>query len=185
MAITDELNPVLPEPPHVDDNEDLLEVTKIFLEKMIDNIEIVTLENPELVADMLREERFSVLISDYRMPHITGLELLKQLRDQGNNIPFIIFTGKGREEVAIEAMNLGADYYLKKGVDPKSQYKELVNYINKIIEKDILQFELSRTEENYSIFLNNFEGIAFSRFPYGVPNFIKGTGLYQDQVLSL
>jgi len=46
------------------------------------------------------------VISDYKMPQKDGLEFLKSLRDQNNEIPFIMFTGKGREEVAIKALIL-------------------------------------------------------------------------------
>ena len=48
-----------------------------------------------------------MIVSDYQMPTRSGLDLLKELRNRGNDIPFILFTGKGREEVAIEALNLG------------------------------------------------------------------------------
>ncbi len=43
------------------------------------------------------------------MPGKSGLDFLKELRASGNDIPFILFTGKEREEVAIQALNLGAD----------------------------------------------------------------------------
>ena len=45
---------------------------------------------------------YDVVVSDYEMPQKNGLEFLKELREQNNNIPFILFTGKGREEVAIK-----------------------------------------------------------------------------------
>ncbi|MFW9993219.1 MAG: response regulator [Candidatus Odinarchaeota archaeon] len=50
------------------------------------------------------------LVSDYQMPGMTGLELLEELKKRECTVLFIILTGKGREEVVIKALNLGADY---------------------------------------------------------------------------
>ena len=58
---------------------------------------------------------YDAIISDYQIPDMDGIEFLKKVRSSGNSIPFIIFTGKGREEVVIEALNAGADFYLQKG----------------------------------------------------------------------
>ena len=63
-----------------------------------------------------------------------GIVFLKTVRSQGNTIPFIIFTGKGREEVVIEALNSGADFYLQKGGDPKAQFVELAHKIRQAIQ---------------------------------------------------
>ena len=52
------------------------------------------------------------------MPIKNGLEFLKELRDQQSDIPFILFTGKGREDVAVKALNLGADRYVNKNGSP-------------------------------------------------------------------
>jgi len=68
---------------------------------------------------------FDAVISDYQMPDMDGLEFLKLVRAGYGNIPFILFTGRGREEVVIEAINLGVDFYLQKGGDAKSQFAEL------------------------------------------------------------
>ena len=62
---------------------------------------------------------YDIIISDFEMPQKNGLQFLKELRETKNEIPFIIFTGKGREEVAIKAINLGAIGYFNKIGDPK------------------------------------------------------------------
>ncbi len=59
------------------------------------------------------------------MPGMDGIQLLKALRDSGDRTPFILFTGRGREEVAIEALNHGADFYLQKGGNVEVQFAEL------------------------------------------------------------
>jgi len=55
----------------------------------------------------LATDDYDAVVSDYQMPQKNGLQFLTQLREQKNEIPFILFTGKGREEVAIKALNLG------------------------------------------------------------------------------
>ncbi|MHC1630477.1 MAG: response regulator, partial [Methanoculleaceae archaeon] len=52
----------------------------------------------------LCREPFDAVVSDYKMPGIDGIELLRAVRNGGSDIPFIIFTGKGREEVVVEAI---------------------------------------------------------------------------------
>jgi len=69
------------------------------------------------------------------MPGMDGIEFLKQIRSSGNSIPFIIFTGRGREEVVIEAINSGADFYLQKGGDPNSQFAELSHKVKIAVER--------------------------------------------------
>jgi PAS domain S-box-containing protein len=69
------------------------------------------------------------------MPEMDGLVFLKILRAEGDSIPIIIFTGKGREWVAMEALNNGADFYLIKGEDPKLQFAELRRMIHQAVQR--------------------------------------------------
>jgi PAS domain S-box-containing protein len=65
---------------------------------------------------------------------MNGIEFLKSLRSRGDTTPFIIFTGRGRESVVIEALNLGADYYIEKAGNAKVQFTELMHEIKRAIE---------------------------------------------------
>ena len=132
---------------HVDDEEDFIELSRIFLEKYSDKKIIVEgTTSTERVFDLLAKGNYDVLVSDYQMPNLSGLQLLEKLRKEKNDIPFIIFTGRGREEVAIEALNLGADYYIKKGLDPKNLYKELALIVTRIAQRWKLRKELDKTK---------------------------------------
>jgi PAS domain S-box-containing protein len=109
---------------YVDDEPELLALGRLFLEKDGKN----TVETAESIAEGLKKLQaghFDVIISDYLMPESDGIEFLRQVRVEFGNIPFILFTGKGREEVVIEAINLGVTYYLQKGSDPASRFSEL------------------------------------------------------------
>jgi len=113
---------------YVDDEPELLDITKIFLESSGDFVVDTCLSGEEaLVA--LRTHSYNAIVSDYQMPGTDGLLLLKAVREQYGGIPFILFTGRGREAVVIEAINLGADFYLQKGGDPRVQFAELAHKI--------------------------------------------------------
>ena len=60
---------------------------------------------------------YDAMVVDYDLPEINGIEFLKIIRAKGDTTPLIIYTGVGREYAAIEALNYGADFFLKKGDD--------------------------------------------------------------------
>ena len=116
----------------VDDEPDLLEVSKILINRIDPNINIATATSAEKALEMLEEQHYDVIVSDYQMPEMNGLDLLNSVRNEKmSNIPFIMFTGRGREEIAMEALNSGANCYFQKGTDVKSQYTLLVDAIRK------------------------------------------------------
>lgn len=120
----------------VDDNPDLIEQASHFLQKEDERFDIFTTTSPSEAHKHIKENDFDVIISDYQMPEMTGIELLRKIRNSNDNTPFIIFTGKGREEVAIKALNLGADRYIQKGYDIETQYSLLANNIKQVIYLD-------------------------------------------------
>jgi len=114
----------------VDDEPPLLEQAKIFLEKENEGLDIITASSVDEALNLLQEGDFGVIVSDYQMPEIDGIEFLEILRqEKETDVPFIMFTGKGREEVAMKALNLGAQRYIQKGGNPKSQFEFLANAI--------------------------------------------------------
>ncbi|MHA2271471.1 MAG: PAS domain S-box protein [Candidatus Hodarchaeales archaeon] len=133
----------------VDDDLDLLNVAKNFLTDENPNFELITTHSPVEALQKIAEEQFDVMVSDYRMPTMDGLALLKRIREEGNEIPFIMFTGHGREEVAMQALNLGADYYLMKSDEPESLYGELTHIIHRVTEHKHMQQALRESEEKY------------------------------------
>src|SRR4030066_319939 len=112
----------------VDDEESFLEITKFFLERERD-IVVDTAVTVRMAWDKLLTGEYDAVISDYQMPDMDGIEFLKILRAQGRDIVFILLTGRGREDVAIQALNNGADFYLQKGGDAKVQFAELANML--------------------------------------------------------
>jgi PAS domain S-box-containing protein len=114
---------------YVDDDLNAMEISKQILMELAD-FEIDNASCVDEAFKKLETCNYDVVISDYQMPQKDGLQFLKELREKKNDIPFILFTGKGREEVAIKAINLGAQGYFNKQGDPETVYGELANGIN-------------------------------------------------------
>jgi PAS domain S-box-containing protein len=119
---------------HVDDDAGFLKTAKAILE-MQGAFQVDTVSSVEEAIEKMEKEKYDVVICDYQMPGKDGLEFLKELREKGNAVPFIVFTGKGREEVAMRALNLGADQYLNKIGDAEVVYGELAHSIRRFVEK--------------------------------------------------
>jgi len=131
---------------YVDDEEALLEIGRIFLERA-GGIAVDITANPHEALRMILAGRYDAVVTDYQMPEMDGIELLKQVRKAGLQVPFIIFTGKGREEVAIEALNNGADFYLQKGGNPKIQFAELANAVRQLAGRKRAESAVRKSEE--------------------------------------
>lgn len=113
----------------IDDEEDFLELAERYLEKDESKIDLTMFRSAPDALDLIKEGNFDAVVSDYKMPRMNGIELLKELRKDGNDIPFILLTGKGKEEVAMEALNEGADRYLIKIENPEKQFRNLTKFI--------------------------------------------------------
>jgi DNA-binding response OmpR family regulator len=132
----------------VDDELALLDVGKQFLEES--GVFLVTVtDNAEEALSLLREQQFDAIVSDYQMPGMDGISLLQYLREMDSSTPFIIFTGRGREEVVIDALNCGADFYIQKGGGSVAQYAELRKKIEYAIEKKQAEAALWRSTETF------------------------------------
>ena len=118
---------------YVDDEPNLLEIGRVFLERS-GEFAVSTVTSAVSALDVLDRDDYDAIVSDYQMPQMDGIEFLKRVRAAGDSIPFILFTGRGREEVVIEALNEGADFYLQKGGDPRSQFAELAHKVHIAVE---------------------------------------------------
>ena len=137
---------------HVDDDARLLEVSKDVLMDM-GSFEIDHACCVDEAFKKLSIGYYDIVVSDYEMPQKDGLQFLTELRRTKNDIPFILFTGKGREEVAIKALNLGADAYHNKQGSPETVYGELSHNISLVVDRNRAKQALEESEKRYRILM--------------------------------
>ncbi len=178
---------------YVDDEETLLDIGKIFLERFGDCSVDVALSAREGL-EQLEKKIYDAIVSDYQMPGMDGIEFLKKIRET-NTIPFILFTGKGREEVVIEAINSGADFYLQKGGDPKSQFVELKHKIAQAVNRRRTEDQLKNSESRYrelvdllpqtvfeidqTLTITSINPVALKSFGYAREDLEKGVNVFE------
>jgi DNA-binding response OmpR family regulator len=114
----------------VDDEPAFLELEQLYLGKS--GLTTTPCESASEAIDELKGGDYDIVVSDYQMPDIDGIDFLKALRKSGYNVGFVLFTGQGREDVAIDALNEGANYYIQKGTDMRSQFTLLAKIIDEI-----------------------------------------------------
>ena len=109
----------------VDDDEGFIELASRFLEcDLIESVEGVLCG-----ADALRrldEDHYDIILCDYLMPEMDGIQLLERVRSRGFDIPFVLMTGRARDELSIDPLQAGVDLHVRKGGDIKEQFSELV-----------------------------------------------------------
>jgi two-component system response regulator FixJ len=101
---------------HVIDDDDAVRDSLSFLLRAA-NFDVVTYQSATHFLDTLTREINGCVITDVRMPDISGLELLKRLRARSCIIPVIVMTGHGDIQLAVEAMKAGAADFLEKPFD--------------------------------------------------------------------
>lgn len=96
----------------VDDEPDMLSALKLFFSKK--GYIVTTARCGEEAWEFIEETMFDLIISDMAMEDLSGIELLKLVRSVDSTIPFIIITGVGTIETAVEAIQIGAFHYITK-----------------------------------------------------------------------
>ncbi|MCX6697415.1 MAG: PAS domain S-box protein [Methanoregula sp.] len=132
----------------VDDEPSLLDIGKLVLEQSEDFNVTTALSAPEALR-LLEQEQFDAIIADYQMPGMDGIQFLFEVRTRFSPTPFILFTGRGREDVVIQAINSGADFYLEKSGEPDLQFAELAHKIKSMALRKRADDALRMSEEKY------------------------------------
>ncbi len=173
----------------VDDLKALLDAVKFVLESN-QGFQVDTATSVEQALSYLEEHEYDIIISDYFMPDINGLEFLKHIRSMNNTIPFIIQTGQGDEITAIEALQNGADYFLEKGNEGTLQYLGFTQIINLLVSKRRNEEHLKKNVAKYeNLFELNSDGIVYvdkdGQIQDVNSSFLEITGCSKDDIRNM
>jgi PAS domain S-box-containing protein len=145
---------------YIDDEPDDLELGRLFLERD-GELRVETCGSALEGLAALRERPYDAVISDYQMPGMDGISFLKAVRAEFGDLPFVLFTGRGREEIAIAAINEGVDRYVQKGGNPVAQYAELAHGIRQAVLRREAERTLRRGEEQFRRLMDNAKDIVY------------------------
>lgn len=145
---------------HVDDDPSLAEVVASFLEREDERLD-VHIEND--AADglaALRRGAFDCIVSDHEMPGRNGIEFLRAVRETYPDLPFVLFTGKGSEEVAGEAISAGVTDYLQKRTGTE-QYELLANRVLNAVESHRARRMLTERTRRLETLISTLPGMIY------------------------
>jgi PAS domain S-box len=133
---------------HVDDQLDFAEMTTTFLERENDRFDTEIVASASDGLARLADSPFDCIISDYDMPRMDGIDFLETVREEYPDVPFILYTGKGSETVASEAISAGVTEYLQKSSGTE-QYELLAHRITNAVDQ-------SQTEQRLQTLFDRF-----------------------------
>jgi len=139
---------------HVDDEPDFADMAAAFLERENERFEVETVHDANEGLDLITAEDYDCIISDYDMPHMDGLDLLTAVREEYPDLPFILFTGRGSEEIASDAISVGVTDYLKKGTGT-DQYELLANRITNAVGQVWTEQQLDTERQRFQILFDH------------------------------
>ncbi|MBN1167006.1 MAG: PAS domain S-box protein [Methanospirillaceae archaeon] len=173
---------------YVDDEPEMLAVTGIHLEETGEFI-VDTVSSAVSALSSFSIQSYDAVVSDYQMPEMDGIAFLKEVRRRYGDIPFILFLGKGDEEILIDAINNGADFYLQKSKSKELPFVELAYGIRQAVAKKRAKDAIRESEEKYRSILENASEIVYSLTPEGIvsyisPNVTDILGYTYDEVMG-
>ncbi|QZY00937.1 hybrid sensor histidine kinase/response regulator [Halobaculum rubrum] len=145
---------------HVDDEPAFGELVTTFLEREHDRIEVRGVTDAEAGLDVLADHDVDCVVSDHDMPGKNGIEFLRAVREEYPDLPFLLFTGKGSEEVASDAISAGVTDYIQKG-GGTDQYALLANRIVNAVEASQSRRMLTERTRRLETLIGNLPGIVY------------------------
>ena len=150
----------------IDDDPEFRELTKTGLERENEAFEVIMESNPREVDSLLDQHAVDCLVTDYEMPHINGIELVKRVHDQYPALPVILYTGKGSEDIASRAISAGVTDYVKKA-GTINEYELLANRISNAVEKRRQEQHAAGLRQRFEVVLETMDTAVFLKEPNG------------------
>lgn len=135
----------------VDDNEQWANFMADEIQRVADDIDVTTALNANQAMLVIRDrEDIDCIVADYQMPSIDGIQLLERIRSHSSDLPFLLVTAEGSEDVAMRAIDAGVTDYLVKDIGT-DQTMLFVNKIRTAVEQFHLQAALKASEQRYRL----------------------------------
>ncbi len=163
----------------VDDNPDDRLLVKRYLSSHFDDIQFIEVTNGNELEAVLSSQNFNLVITDYQLKWSNGMEILNKIRKISPDMPVIMFTGTGSEEIAVEAMKRGLDDYILKS---SKHARKLPLAVKSVLEKKEAEKEKKRL---YDILVTVFDQIPEGVFLLNNDNIISLTNQIADEYLKL
>ncbi|MFC5278240.1 PAS domain-containing protein [Halorubrum rubrum] len=168
---------------HVDDDPSVLDLTEAYLDRELASVSVTSVTGPEAGLNRLDSESFDCVVSDYDMPGMDGLAFFETLREDHAAIPFVLYTGKGSEEIASRALNAGVTGYFQKG--GPEQLKRLANRVERAVEES----RTRRVADRYSTVIDALGYPVYvvdetGTFTFVNESFAELTGYDREEILG-
>ena len=118
----------------MDDEPAAANLAAIYLERIHEDMSVAVETAVTAALYRVKHEAFDCVVSDFNMPEMDGLAFFEAVRDINPDLPFILFTRKGSEEIASETLSAGVIDYLQKSTEI-DQYELLATRVGNAIEK--------------------------------------------------
>ena len=149
---------------HVDDNPNDRELVARELHREMPDLAIIEISDKKSLDQALQRGDFDLVITDYELFWGDGLKVVNRLKKENPDVPVVMFTGSGNEEVAVEAMKAGVRDYITKS---PNHFSRLRNSVTQAFERLQHSAELARAEERYKELFDSVPVGLFRCTPQG------------------
>ena len=139
----------------VEDDKTDRQLIRITLEKGLEKVSITEVSSMRKLQDALEGDSYDFVLTDYKLKGFTGIDVLKVLREREPDVPVVMLTGMGSEDVAFNAIKEGVDDYVVKSLE---HIKRLPAKIISILERKNAQKSLENLDKAVFSDAPNYEG---------------------------
>jgi two-component system response regulator FixJ len=151
----------------IDDDEAVRQSLEFLLRTA--RFEVKTYDSAVAFLDALPADGSGCIITDVRMPDVSGIDLLRRLKELGNAIPVIVITGHGDVPLAVEAMRIGAADFLEKPFDEDALLASVRAAFNRLAQDSKREAERAELRDRIAT-LSNREREVLEGLVAGYPN---------------